>query len=200
MKKLLLWLLLILNTPLIVLTAQRVHVQDITFTITEFGYPYIPNAAQVNVKLPIIVEGSSGKKVEFAVDAWYRANSPYLYPVPFFEIGVVPQVNLLKEGRAKLYLGAGTAYSYGSGGISIPAIFPISFQYSPYKALDLAVMLQSMIYGDGMITEITLTARLGPFFDHLFVNVGGAANIVYEWEQNLEQYSYGLSFGIGYRF
>lgn len=199
MKNRLLWLSLILSAPLVVLGAQSVHVQDLTLTITEFGYPYIPNAAQVDVNLPITVEGSSGKNVEFAVDAWYRATSPYLCPVPFFEIGVVPSITLFNVWNTKLAVGVGTAYSQGSEGISMPAIFPVTLQFTPFKAFSLALMLQSMIYDGGMLAEITATAGFGPFFDHLLVKVGGAANIVYEWEQNLEHYSYGLLFGIGYR-
>lgn len=197
-KRLLLWVIVLLCFSA-VSTAGSVQLQDVTLSITEFGYPYIPNAAQVDVHIPIFVEGSSGKRVEFAVDAWYRATSPYLCPVPFFEIGVVPSITLFNVWNTKLAVGVGTAYSQGSEGISMPAIFPVTLQFTPFKAFSLALMLQSMIYDGGMLAEITATAGFGPFFDHLLVKVGGAANIVYEWEQNLEHYSYGLLFGIGYR-
>jgi hypothetical protein len=172
----------------------------IKLSITEFGYPFTPSASQLALEMPIQMHRKIGKTTEIKIDAWYRALSPYFIPTTFFEVGVVPSINLLREGKFKLYLGLGTAYSQTSEAVSIPLIVPMAFRYAPLDVLELKVSIQNMIYGEGVISELILSSIIGPLFESFFIELGGSANVAYSWEEHYFQYSYGLLFGLGYQF
>ncbi|NBK24435.1 MAG: hypothetical protein EOM68_20695 [Spirochaetia bacterium] len=192
--------ILLIGASLFSTTAQEFEHPGIKVSITEFGYPLIPNASQVSVQIPIRRELWSGMTTELKFDVWYRAISPYFLPDIFFEVGVVPSINLLKEGKSKLFIGFGTAYSQTSEHVSIPAIIPIEYCYAPFAFMDVNLSLQNMIYGEGLLSELILSTTFHPVSDAIGIEVGGSANVALSWEEQYVQYSYGLLFGLGYRF
>ncbi|PKL27809.1 MAG: hypothetical protein CVV46_09290 [Spirochaetae bacterium HGW-Spirochaetae-2] len=201
MRKYLLFCFLLLSGALLFAASSQDNDQtEIKLSVTEFGYPFIPSTSQVVIEVPIQMHREVGKITEIKIDAWYRALSPYFLPTTFFEVGVVPSINLLREGKFKLYLGLGTAYSQTSEAVSIPLIVPLVFRYAPLDVLELKVSIQNMIYGEGVISELILSSIIGPLFENFFIELGGSANIAYSWEEQYFQYSYGLLFGLGCRF
>lgn len=199
-KYVLLCIILLSGTILLSAASPEDDQAGIKISITEYGYPFIPSASQVAVEIPLQLDRGNEKTTEIKVNAWYRALSPYFLPTTFFEVGVAPSINLLKEGKFKLYMGLGTAYSQTSEAISIPLIFPVEFRYNPVDVLELSLSMQPMIYREGLISEFMLSSSFGPLFNRISIVLGGSANVAYSWEEHYFHYSYGLLFGLGYQF
>ena len=201
MKKCLLsCMILLIGASMFSATAQEIEYPGIKVSITEFGYPLIPNASQFDIQIPMWRGLWSDKTPELKFDVWYRAISPYFLPDIFFEVGIVPSINLLKEGKSKLFIGFGTAYSQTSEHISVPAIIPSEYRYATVDFMDFNLTVQNMIYGEGLLSELILSTSFHPVSDTISIEVGGSANVAFSWEEQYVQYSYGILLGLGYRF
>ena len=192
--------ILLISASLFSSTSQEIDQLGIKVSITEFGYPLIPTASQLDMQIPIRMDLWSGKTSELKLDVWYRAISPYFLPDVFFEVGIVPSINLLKAGKSKLFIGLGTAFSQTSKHISVPAIIPIEYCYAPFAFIDVNLSLQNMIYGEGLLSELILSTIFHPLSSTISIEVGGSVNVAFSWVEQYVQYSYGILFGLGYRF
>gem|GEM_PF-6693925 len=110
------------------------------------------------------------------------------------------ECRIMNREKADLYVGVGTAFSQNDERISIPLILPIEYRYAPTGFLELNMFNQTMIYGEGVLSEILLAASCMPLSENLYIKIGGSANAAYSWEDTRFEYSYGLLYGLGYRF
>lgn len=113
----------------------------------------------------------SGKTAELKFDVWYRAISRYLRLNKFFEVGIVPSINLLKAEKSELFVGLGTAFSQTSKKISVTAIIPIEYCYSPFDFMDVNLSLQNMFFGGGLLSELILSTIFQPLSSTISIEV-----------------------------
>lgn len=185
------------------LFAANSHNHDsskVFISVTEFGYPIIPNASQAKFRIPISLETGSNEFADFEITTWYRAISPYFIPDVFYEVGVVTSYNVLNRLKSDLYFGVGTAFSQNKDSTSIPLIMPIEYRYNPIKYIGLNIAMQTMFYGEGILSELTVATLSFPFSRNMYLKIGCSANAAYSWVEEVFEYSYGLLYGLGYRF
>ncbi|HCG62549.1 MAG: hypothetical protein A2Y31_12840 [Spirochaetes bacterium GWC2_52_13] len=196
----LLCIFLIFGTLLFAANPYDAGTSNVQIKITEFGYPFIPNASQLKIQYPMHLNYGTDKTIKFELNTWYRAISPYFLPDIFYEVGVGTSINLLKKGRSSLLIGIGTSFSQSGKNISIPFILPLEYRYAPFEFLELDILLQNMVYGEGFISELLLATELTPFSSGISIDIGGSANLAYSWAEDIFEYSYGLLFGLGCQF
>ncbi len=199
-KTYLVCIILLIGTLLLSADPQDVEQTRINISVTEFGYPIIPNASQLEIQIPISLDFGKNTLTGFEISSWYRAQSPYFIPKEFYEVGSAISYRIKNREKANMYIGVGTAFSQNNESISIPLILPIEYRYNPTGFFGLNISKQTMIYGEGVLSEMALAASCMPLSEKMYFKIGGSANVAYNWVETIFEYSYGLLYGLGYQF
>ena len=162
--------------------------------------PLVPSLSALHVSVPASLVGEAEWLERLDVLAWYLADSAWLYPVSYLEVGAGVRVAWMERRRLLLASGVGTALSVQTltGTLSVPLLLDGVARY----ALDPRVYLQSLIevllFGQGFSASGRLGVRWRPFRFGLVLGASAGYGYVGTWDLSPAGGSVQLSLSAGY--
>jgi hypothetical protein len=96
---------------------DAIHVEFMEFTA-----PWLPTLSALEVRVPLAAFMDSGPLARIDTVLWYSAYSPFLFPIPFAELGAQVGFRVVNAPRSRVSVNAGTAIEFFDEGVSVPFV------------------------------------------------------------------------------
>jgi len=168
--------------------------------VTEVAAPLSPSLSLLELSLPFRCLGLRGAAADLDGSLWYLADSAYLFPRSYLELGVGLDWTWLRRGRVALSAGLGTSIGYEipTRSVSVPLIAQFRFRLIPYEWLRLEAAIRGFLYGQGGGAEARVLGLFRPFRSGFLLGVGVGYGFLAEWDLNPYGQALQVSVSAGY--
>jgi len=154
--------------------------------VTGIAAPLSPSLSLLELSLPFRSLGLRGAAADLEGSLWYLADSPYLFPRSYFELGAGLDWTWLRRGRVALSAGLGTSIGYEvpTRSVSVPLIAQFRFRLIPRDWLCLETAIRGFLYGQGGGAEARVLGLFRPFRGGFLLGAGVGYGFLAEWDFN----------------
>lgn len=176
--------------------------EGIRVTVIETAVPLTPSLSGVQAVVPGSRFFDQGFPSRLDAKIWYLANSAFLFPNTFVELGASVDWIVVSRGTMLFEAGLGTALALQTRqrSLSIPLVVNFLGRYTPAHWFCLETSLDLMIYGQGAGALGQITGLFRPFSTGLLLGAGVGYGLIGEWDLNPLGQSLQLSISAGYLF
>jgi hypothetical protein len=185
----------------------RINILEVLTPIPPVWLSRVPILSKINIGIPFSLFSNTGVVSKLDIEMWYLASSPFFFPDPFLEAGFLLDYVLIESRVLRFEAGCGTAYSQDLSGkylISVPFIIDVRGQYFPSRWFALETLLNTRLYGEGLILEGFLMASFKPFKSSLFrgliLGIGPGVSYYYSSSSDVKFRFLHISASVGYFF
>jgi hypothetical protein len=154
--------------------------------VTVITAPLSPSLSTVSVDFPLGFLSSVKALNRIGASCWIIADSPYLIPRSYFELGLLFDWELVVTSRHRLTGGVGTAFGIGTTqrSLSTPLILRLKYHYAFRERLSFETTGEGFLYGQGGGFQLHLRALSRPFELGFVIGLGIGYGLLSEWDFN----------------
>jgi hypothetical protein len=175
-----------------------------TVSIREIGFPIVPSMSGAQYEFataqPFGISAISSAKLQ----VWYLANSPYLAPAPFAEVGVLINSAVLQSERIDIFAGLGTGVAIQSENFSeysVPLIAQVAAKLPVFSGFaSVGVANRFFLYGDGFIYKFEIPLSVHLSRQRLLLQLSPGANFGHSWTTDESASALKTVIAIGWRW
>ena len=176
--------LAILGSVEVSVAAEPLWPRAPTAALVVTAAPFAPSLSEVQLSVPAdrIIEAELLDRLDLF--AWYLADSAWLYPVSYLEVGAGLRIAWLERRRLLLESGIGTALSVQTltGTVSVPLLLDSVARCALSPSLCLQSGIEVLLFGEGFSASGQLGVRWRPFRFGLLLGASAGYGCVAEWD------------------
>ncbi len=164
--------------------AQPLWPRQPTVELVLAAAPLVPSLSAVRLSVPAERISRVDWLKRFEGRAWYLADSPWLFPVSYLEVGVGLRYAWLERRRLLLESGIGTALAVQTleGALSVPLVVDGLARYALSTRVCLQSELELLLFGQGFAATARVGVRWRPFRFGLLLGADAGYGCVAVWD------------------
>jgi hypothetical protein len=164
--------------------AEPLWPRQLTAELVVTAAPFSPSLSTLRLAVPAGRISGAGWLRCFELEAWYLADSPWLFPVSYLEVGAAVRCAWLERRRLLLESGVGTALSVQTleGSVSVPLLVDGLARYALGRKVCLQSELELLLFGEGFAASGRLGVRWRPFRFGLLLGAAAGYGYVAVWD------------------
>jgi hypothetical protein len=164
--------------------AEPLWPRQFTAELVVTAAPFSPSLSTLHLAVPAERISEAAWLQRFELEAWYLADSAWLFPVSYLEVGAAVRYALLERSRLLLESGVGTALGLQTleGTVSVPLLMDGLARYALGRKVCLQSELELLLFGEGFAATGRLGVRWRPFRFGLLLGAAAGYSYVAVWD------------------